>query len=79
MQYDYVTEAGKTVSFDTVTGAKLKKYEITIANHSGEIDRQVIEVPEHDAGAWTLTLYIAEALKCWSLADGDVIRIREWE
>jgi len=39
----------------------------------------VIEVPEHDAGAWTLTLYIAEALKCWSLADGDVIRIREWE
>ena len=79
MRYDYITEAGKTVLFDTVTGAKLKKYEITIANYNGELDRQVIEVPEHDAGAWTLTLYIAEALKCWSLADGDVIRIREWE
>jgi hypothetical protein len=78
MRYDYVTEAGKTVSFDTVTGAKLKKYEITIANHSGELDRQVIEVPE-TAEDWQLTHYVCEAIKTWTLADGDVIRIREWE
>ena len=78
MRYDYITEAGKTVSFDTITGAKLKKYEITIANYNGELDRQVIEVPE-TAEDWELTHYVCEAIKCWSLADGDVIRIREWE
>ena len=78
MRYDYITEAGKTVSFDTVTGAKLKKYEITIANYNGELDRQVIEVPE-TAEDWQLTHYVCEAIKTWTLADGDVIRIREWE
>jgi hypothetical protein len=78
MRYDYVTEAGKTVSFDTVTEGKLKKYEITIANHSGELDRQVIEVPDNTE-AWQLTHYVAKAIKCWALCDGDVIRIREWE
>jgi hypothetical protein len=78
MRYDYVKEDGRTVSFDTVTGAKLKKYEITIANHSGELDRQVIEVPETGED-WQLTHYVCEAIKCWTLADGDVIRIREWE
>ena len=76
MRYNYVTEAGKTVSFDTITGAKLKKYEITIANYTGELDRQVIEVPE-TAEDWELTHYVAEAIKTWTLADGDVIRIRE--
>ena len=78
MRYDYVKADGRTVSFDTVTGAKLKKYEITIANHSGELDRQVIEVPE-TAEDWQLTHYVCEAIKTWTLADGDVIRIREWE
>ena len=78
MRYDYVTEAGKTVSFDTVTGAKIKKWEITLANTSGELDRQVIEVPE-TAEDWQLTHYVCEAIKTWTLADGDVIRIREWE
>jgi hypothetical protein len=78
MRYDYVTEAGKTVSFDTVTGAKIKKWEITLANTSGELDRQLIEVPE-TAEDWQLTHYVCEAIKTWTLADGDVIRIREWE
>jgi hypothetical protein len=78
MRYDYIKSDGRTVSFDTVTSAKLKKYEITIANHSGELDRQVIEVPE-TIEDWQLTHYVCEAIKCWSLADGDVIRIREWE
>jgi len=78
MRYDYITEAGKTVLFDTVTGAKLKKYEITIANYNGELDRQVIELPE-TAQDWELTHYVCEAIKTWTLADGDVIRIREWE
>jgi hypothetical protein len=76
MRYDYVTEAGKTVSFDTVTGAQIKKYEITLCSRAGEIDRQVIEVPE-DVAPWTLTLYICEALKAWTLADGDVVRVLE--
>ena len=78
MRYDYVTEAGKTVSFDTVTGAKIKKWEITLCSHAGELDRQVIEMPE-TAEDWQLTHYVCEAIKCWTLADGDVIRIREWE
>jgi hypothetical protein len=76
MRYDHVKEDGRTVSFDTVTGAKLKKYEITIANYNGELDRQVIEVPE-TAEDWQLTHYVCEAIKTWTLADGDVIRIRE--
>ena len=78
MRYDYVKADGRTVSFDTVTGAKLKKYEITIANYNGELDRQVIELPE-TAQDWELTHYVCEAIKTWTLADGDVIRIREWE
>ena len=76
MRYDHVKEDGRTVSFDTVTGAKLKKYEITIANYNGELDRQVIELPE-TAQDWELTHYVCEAIKTWTLADGDVIRIRE--
>jgi hypothetical protein len=76
MRYDYVKEDGRTVSFDTVTGARIKKYEITLASRAGEIDRQVIEVPETVEG-WQLTHYVAEALKCWALADGDVIRVLE--
>jgi len=78
MRYDYVKEDGRTVSFETTTDAKIKKWEITLANTSGELDRQVIEVPE-TIEAWQLTHYVCEALKCWTLADGDVIRIREWE
>ena len=78
MRYDYVKEDGRTVSFDTVTEAQWKKYEVTIANHSGELDRQLIEVPG-DIEPWQLTYYVCEALKVWTLADGDVIRIREWE
>ena len=77
MRYDHVLSDGRTVSFDTVTGKQIKKYELTLANHSGELDRQVIEVPE-GTEAWQLTHYVCEAIKCWSLADGDVIRIREW-
>jgi hypothetical protein len=76
MRYDYVKEDGRTVSFDTVTGAKLKKYEITLCSRGGELDRQVIEVPE-TMQSWQLTHYVAEAIKCWALADGDVIRVLE--
>ena len=76
MRYDYVKEDGRTVSFDTVTGAQIKKYEITLANRAGELDRQVIEVPE-TAQSWQLTHYVCEAIKVWTLADGDVIRVLE--
>jgi hypothetical protein len=76
MRYDYVKEDGRTVSFDTVTGAKLKKYEIALASRGGELDRQVIEVPE-TMQSWQLTHYVCEAIKCWALADGDVIRVLE--
>ena len=78
MRYDYVKEDGRTVSFETTTDAKIKKWEITLCSHAGELDRQVIELPE-TAEDWQLTHYVCEAIKCWSLADGDVIRIREWE
>ena len=78
MRYDHVKEDGRTVSFETMTDAKIKKWEITLCSHAGELDRQVIEVPE-TAEDWQLTHYVCEALKCWTLVDGDVIRIREWE
>jgi hypothetical protein len=78
MRYDHVKEDGRTVSFETTTGAKIKKWEITLANTSGELDRQLIEVPE-TIEPWQLTHYVCEAIKTWTLADGDVIRIREWE
>jgi hypothetical protein len=74
MRYDHVKSDGRTVSFDTVTGAQIKKYEITLCNRAGEIDRQVIDVPDNTE-PWQLTHYVCEALKCWALADGDVIRI----
>jgi hypothetical protein len=76
MRYDHIKSDGRTVSFDTVTGARLRKYEITLANRAGEIDRQVIELLE-GSESWQLTHYVAEAIKCWALADGDVIRILE--
>ena len=76
MRYDYVKEDGRTVSFETTTGARLRKYEITLCSRAGELDRQVIEVPE-TAASWQLTHYVAEAIKCWALADGDVIRVLE--
>jgi hypothetical protein len=76
MKYDYVTEAGKTVSFDTLSSSKLKRYEITLANRCGEIDRQMIDVPDNTE-PWQLTHYVCEAIKCWALRDGDVIAIRE--
>ena len=77
MRYDHIKSDGKTVSFDTVTNKKIMKYELTLCSHAGELDRQVIEVPEATE-AWQLTHYVCEAIKCWALADGDVIRIREW-
>ena len=78
MRYDHVKEDGRTVSFETMTDAKIKKWEITLCSHAGELDRQVIEVPE-TIEPWQLTHYVCEAIKTWTLADGDVIRIREWE
>jgi hypothetical protein len=78
MRYDHIKSDGRTMSFETTTGAQIKKYEITLCSNAGELDRQVIELPE-TAEDWQLTHYVCEAIKCWSLADGDVIRIREWE
>ncbi len=52
------------------------KIRITLSNVGGELDRQVIEFsePVHE---YEVSRAILEALKCWTLAPGDVIRIGE--
>jgi hypothetical protein len=76
MRYDYVKEDSRTVSFETTTGARIKKYEITLCSRAGELDRQVIDVPTMTSPC-QLTHYVCEALKCWALRSGDIIRVLE--
>jgi hypothetical protein len=51
------------------------KIRITLSNSAVVLDSQTIQVPEESAD--TLSSLVFEALKAWTLAPGDTIKIDE--